>query len=169
MLADRMRRHSVEHAKEIAQQYFYREAYKELSRAAAPRKRPLGQADVQVMMGPRVSADPQIVEFLEVAVEPGEVFAGVAWQVDACLAWYDLVVTTLLNHSGRSGPQVSCQHALRPHRHGASEIRSLLAEHGWSWQRIVHERVGAGRGADTSSLVPHLHQLGAAASLSQGP
>ena len=75
MLADRMRRRSVEHAKEIAQQYFYREAYKELSRATAPRKRPLGQADVQVMMGPRVSV-PRLSSFSRLQSSPGKFLLG---------------------------------------------------------------------------------------------
>lgn len=79
VLVDRLRRHSVEHAKEIALQYFYRVAYKELDAKAGPRKRLLGQQDVQVMMSPRISAQ-DILEFLEVPIVSGVPFAGVAWR-----------------------------------------------------------------------------------------
>ena len=88
MLADRMRRHSVEHAKEIAQQYFYRSAYESINKATGPRKRSLGQDDIQVMIGPNVGAVRQIIEFLEVPVVPGEAFAGVAWPIVVRLLAY---------------------------------------------------------------------------------
>ncbi|CAE7712003.1 ARSK [Symbiodinium sp. CCMP2592] len=68
VLADRLRRHSMAHAKEIALQYFYRVAYKDLDKRTGPRKRLLGQADVQVMMSPHISGQ-QIIEFLEVPVD----------------------------------------------------------------------------------------------------
>lgn len=78
MLADRLRRHSMAHAKEIALQYFYRVAYKDLDKRAGPRKRLLGQQDIQVMMSPRISGQ-QIIEFMEVPVDSTLPFAGVAW------------------------------------------------------------------------------------------
>ena len=70
VLADCVRNHSVEHAKEILEQYLYRESYHDLNKAAGPRKPLLAQGDVEVMQGPRLEANQQIMEFLEIPVKP---------------------------------------------------------------------------------------------------
>ena len=79
MLADRPSEHSLKHADEIARRYFYNIAYEKVGEGArATTKRKLAITDLQLMSGPSLEPhDQQGMQFLEVALNSADCFAGV--------------------------------------------------------------------------------------------